>query len=664
MWRRCVIAPRYIPPRPPPRAGIVRRTPRHSPCAHAVAGDDHAASCRRNAVRLPFRRRACGLRLVRNRARRAGVGRHRDPACRADPGHARGGRPGTSLGHGLSARWRHPHHRTPRHLRLLRIPGGLSAPLERRTQGGRAGAGRPARRPCRRISPRTAWSTCPMPRPATAAPAPLWDAATWPMTGPAWRISASCPAGPKLSEAAFRFPPGAGRQRVSLHRAGREQPALHRARPGQAAGKIVRIRRRLGAAGQSLCGQGRRAPRDLVLWPPQSAGHGVEPLVRRAVGKRAWARGGDEVNLIAGAELRLAPGDLRHRLFRPAHPRGARPDAAGHGVAAVLVAEVARHQRHGVLRRVQVSGLASFAFIGALAERNLIRLTLDGDKVVAQERLLGERGKRIRDVRVGPDGQRVCIDGRIAGRAAAHRAGGDEAMKTYELIGSAGCGSAIVEMALALANVPHAGRRALPEAGAAARPPAAPELGQVPTLVTPDGEAATESAAMILHLHRRGAAGWPGAVARPARERARFLNPLIRLVAAIYPTFTYARQSAAMDHGRRARRPAARARAHAPRRTVAGAGAAGRARRTCWASGFGAGPVRVAVMTRWRPGPAWFESVCPALTAVAREADAIRPRLARCVATSLRPPNSAPQRCRGAASSEPRARRCRCRCRR
>ena len=43
-------------------------------------------------------------------------------------------------------------------------------------------------------------------------------------------------------------------------------------------------------------------------------------------------------------------------------------------------------------------------FIGALAERNLIRLTLDGDKVVAQERLLGERGKRIRDVRVGPDG--------------------------------------------------------------------------------------------------------------------------------------------------------------------------------------------------------------------------------------------------------------------
>lgn len=43
-------------------------------------------------------------------------------------------------------------------------------------------------------------------------------------------------------------------------------------------------------------------------------------------------------------------------------------------------------------------------FIGALADQDLIRLTLDGDKVVAEERLLGERRARIRDVRQGPDG--------------------------------------------------------------------------------------------------------------------------------------------------------------------------------------------------------------------------------------------------------------------
>ncbi|MFK2913336.1 PQQ-dependent sugar dehydrogenase [Pseudomonas sp. 3HC3] len=43
-------------------------------------------------------------------------------------------------------------------------------------------------------------------------------------------------------------------------------------------------------------------------------------------------------------------------------------------------------------------------FIGALATQELIRLQLDGDKVVHEERLLGDLNARIRDVRVGPDG--------------------------------------------------------------------------------------------------------------------------------------------------------------------------------------------------------------------------------------------------------------------
>lgn len=43
-------------------------------------------------------------------------------------------------------------------------------------------------------------------------------------------------------------------------------------------------------------------------------------------------------------------------------------------------------------------------FLGALADRNLIRLILDGNRIVSEERLLGDLGERIRDVRVGPDG--------------------------------------------------------------------------------------------------------------------------------------------------------------------------------------------------------------------------------------------------------------------
>lgn len=43
-------------------------------------------------------------------------------------------------------------------------------------------------------------------------------------------------------------------------------------------------------------------------------------------------------------------------------------------------------------------------FIGALKQRELIRLELDGTRVVDEERLLGELKRRIREVRVGPDG--------------------------------------------------------------------------------------------------------------------------------------------------------------------------------------------------------------------------------------------------------------------
>jgi glucose/arabinose dehydrogenase len=43
-------------------------------------------------------------------------------------------------------------------------------------------------------------------------------------------------------------------------------------------------------------------------------------------------------------------------------------------------------------------------FIGALATQELIRLQFDGDRVVHEERLMGELNQRIRDVRQGPDG--------------------------------------------------------------------------------------------------------------------------------------------------------------------------------------------------------------------------------------------------------------------
>jgi glucose/arabinose dehydrogenase len=43
-------------------------------------------------------------------------------------------------------------------------------------------------------------------------------------------------------------------------------------------------------------------------------------------------------------------------------------------------------------------------FVGALRDQMLVRVKLDGEKVVSEERLLKGVLGRIRDVRMGPDG--------------------------------------------------------------------------------------------------------------------------------------------------------------------------------------------------------------------------------------------------------------------
>ncbi|QQS49366.1 MAG: PQQ-dependent sugar dehydrogenase [Acidobacteriota bacterium] len=58
-------------------------------------------------------------------------------------------------------------------------------------------------------------------------------------------------------------------------------------------------------------------------------------------------------------------------------------------------------------------------FIGGLGTTNLVRLTLKGDKIVGEERLLRNlqpRRERLRDVRQGPDGAIYLLTDNIAGR--------------------------------------------------------------------------------------------------------------------------------------------------------------------------------------------------------------------------------------------------------
>jgi glucose/arabinose dehydrogenase len=55
-------------------------------------------------------------------------------------------------------------------------------------------------------------------------------------------------------------------------------------------------------------------------------------------------------------------------------------------------------------------------FLGALAGRDLIRLQLDGDRIVSEERLLDDLGARIRDVRAGADGNLYVLTDEENGR--------------------------------------------------------------------------------------------------------------------------------------------------------------------------------------------------------------------------------------------------------
>ena len=83
-----------------------------------------------------------------------------------------------------------------------------------------------------------------------------------------------------------------------------------------------------------------------------------------------------------------------------------------HGDAQTRRAYLLRRPRVRVAYRRRARTL----FVTGLGPKYLSRLSLDGDKVVGEERLLTEVGERLRDVVVGPDGARYVATANDRGR--------------------------------------------------------------------------------------------------------------------------------------------------------------------------------------------------------------------------------------------------------
>ncbi len=171
-------------------------------------------------------------------------------------------------------------------------------------------------------------------------------------------------------------------------------------------GKVVRLHPDGSIpAGNPFVGQSGARPEIWSYGHRNSQGLAIDPRTGKLWESEHGPRGGDEINLPQPGRNYGWP-IITHGINYSGQPI---PEAVGRAQDGL------EPPYHVWEKSPGLSGLAFYTgrpgstwndslFLGSLAERNLIRLTLDGDAIVAEERLLGSLGERIRDVRAGADG--------------------------------------------------------------------------------------------------------------------------------------------------------------------------------------------------------------------------------------------------------------------
>ena len=186
-------------------------------------------------------------------------------------------------------------------------------------------------------------------------------------------------------------------------------------------GKIVRINPDgIDPEGQPVRRQGRRAAGDLVVRPPQRpGGDAAIPTTGELWEVEHGTRGGDEINISRKGKDYGWPTIAYGIEYQGGPITG--------GITAKDGMEQPLYYWDPV---IAPSGMAFYTgdlfpawkgnlFIGGLGSQNLVRLTIDGEQVVGEERLLTDlqpNRERIRDVRQGPDGALYLLTDNAKGR--------------------------------------------------------------------------------------------------------------------------------------------------------------------------------------------------------------------------------------------------------
>ncbi|WP_140720223.1 MULTISPECIES: PQQ-dependent sugar dehydrogenase [Gammaproteobacteria] len=172
-------------------------------------------------------------------------------------------------------------------------------------------------------------------------------------------------------------------------------------------GKLVRLDPDGGVpADNPFVGNDQARPEIWSYGHRNSQGLAFDPRTGKLWESEHGPRGGDELNLpepgknygwplithgidYSGQPIAEAVGNAREGLEAPHHVWEVSPGLSG----------MAFYTGH------PGSAWNDSLLLGSLAQRNLIRLSLDGDRIAGEERLLDEIGERVRDVRVGSDGK-------------------------------------------------------------------------------------------------------------------------------------------------------------------------------------------------------------------------------------------------------------------